>query len=244
MGQGVIVPVWVRVHVCTWLCVCVYMCMSVCVRIKSVCACAHVIVGMYLCVCASLRKCVSLCMCAWLHVCGNVCACVYLWVHVYMYSGMHDCVGVHVCGCACGCVCVRTCVCLCMCTHVLAYMCAVTGQGRGISREQGCYQGSAAFFCTIFPISSLPEGCRNPGVWVLFFISTQINWENGLSLFSPFPHPFLLPSLPLCSSSFSPNFPLSSYFLSLASRFLVRLEVAPAWTEDQRRTPSRLPSLL
>lgn len=102
----------------------------------------------------------------------------------------------------------RACVYLCMSEYMCKHVCVVTGWGRGISREQGCYRGSAELFCTTFSVNSLLEGCRNPIVQVLFLISTQINWENGLSLLSSFP-----PSLPSLFS-FSPNFsPFSIFFL-------------------------------
>lgn len=155
-----------------------------------------------------------------------VCKCASVCVH--MHKGMYvHCVPVHVCA------------------RVQACVCVVTGWGRGISWEPGCYHGSATFFCTIFSISSLPEGCRNPTVQVLFLISKQINWENSLSLlpflsfpFSPsLPPPFsIFPFFlyPSFSSSFtpflssSPNFPPFSIFFLLGIRPLVWFEKAPA----------------
>lgn len=135
------------------------------------------------------------------------------------------CLCVYACVCTCMQVCVclprfaHACVYLCMSVYMCKHVCVVTGWGRGISREQGCYRGSAELFCTIFPINSLLEGCRNPIVQVVFNFHTDQLGEW------PFP-PVFFSSLPPFFFSFSPNFSPFSIFFLLA--LLVWFERAPA----------------
>ena len=72
------VHVYVRMHVCAWLCMGVQNCAFVCMCVHG---CAGVCIGVH------------------------VCACVCMGVHVCAWFFMLLCMCVHVCACGCACVC-------------------------------------------------------------------------------------------------------------------------------------------
>lgn len=158
--------------------------------------------------CVNMSACVPLC---------EVCMCLCICVNV-----MPVCLSVILCVCTC----MQVCTCLDVCVWtVYMYICACVwpqaSQGSSVTNKDQLH------FSTPFSLLTLSEDCRNPIVQILFLISTQINWENGLSLplslipSLPFPYcplflqPSLFPSLPLFFSSFSSNFPPFSLFFLL-----------------------------
>ena len=157
-------------------------------------------------------------MCVPVHACVHVCACAHM--------SPYECAStpVHVCACA------RVCACVCPCTrvpewastpvHVCRHMCVRSQAGVGGSQgSRAAYHGSAVFFCPIFPINALHEGCGSPTGQGLFLISTQITWESGLHLSFPSSLHVPLPSLPLLPlvSFFGHRAPLSGWRQDLLS---------------------------